>query len=313
LLVGAWVVGRPISALIDQARRVGGGDLRARSLPRQRDELGDLARELNRMLDRLEAAAGEVDLSTRQRFAALEQLRHADRLTTVGRIASSVAHEMGTPLNVVAGRARLIVEDEREAAEHARIIIDQTQRLTKIIRQLLDSARRRPPQKEQCNLTQLAGDVLPALGTLASKKRLDIRLQSDLADAPIVADPTQVQQALTNLVVNAIQASAEGAAVHVTLRAGRGARPAGLAAAPGQEAGGEYFEVSVQDHGAGMPPDVLARVFEPFFTTKAVGESTGLGLSVAHDIVGEHGGWITAESEPGRGSRFTLCLPRSAA
>jgi signal transduction histidine kinase len=307
LLVGVWVVGRPISALIEQARRVGGGDLRARSLPRQRDELGDLARALNLMLDRLEAAAAEVELSTRQRFTALEQLRHADRLTTIGRMASSVAHEMGTPLNVVAGRARLILEDERDAAEHARIIIGETQRLTKIIRQLLDSARRRPPQKERCNLAQLASDVLPALATLASKKRLDIRLQADVPDAPVVADATQVQQALTNLVVNAIQASGEGGAVNVTLRPAHGAPP------PGRDPGGEYFEIAVQDHGAGMPPDVLARVFEPFFTTKAVGESTGLGLSVAHDIVGEHGGWIIAESEPGRGSRFTLCLPRSAA
>jgi two-component system, NtrC family, sensor kinase len=309
LLVGAWVVGGPISVLIGQARRVAAGDLGARSLPRQRDELGELTRELNGMLDRLEAAAAEVRASTRERFDALEQLRHAERLTTVGRLASSVAHELGTPLNVVTGRARLIVEGEHEARAHANIIIDQAERMAKIIRQLLDYARRRPPQKEEQDLSRLAGDVLPLLATLASKKSIQLRFRAEVAAAPVTADATQVQQALTNLIVNAIQASADGAAVDVTLRAA-GPRRLGVAQAG---AATEAFEVAVRDHGAGMSPEVLARVFEPFFTTKPVGESTGLGLSVTHDILDEHGGWIEAESAPGRGSRFSMFLPRRAA
>ncbi|HVR61077.1 MAG TPA: HAMP domain-containing sensor histidine kinase [Polyangia bacterium] len=311
LIVGAWMVGRPISALIDQTRRVGGGDLRARSLSRQRDELGDLAQAFDGMLDRLQAAAREVELSTRQRIAALDQLRHADRLTTVGRLASSVAHELGTPLAVVAGRARLVVEDEREAVQHAQVIIDQTGRMTKIIRQLLDYARRGPPQKQPSDLVPLARDVLPVLETLARKRQVALRFWSEVASAPIVADPAQVQQALTNLVLNAIQASAVAGAVDVTVRPARAARAvAGAGAAPAPE---DVFDVCVQDHGPGIPPDVLARVFEPFFTTKPIGESTGLGLSVANDIVDEHGGWISAESEPAHGSRFTMHLPQERA
>jgi two-component system, NtrC family, sensor kinase len=315
LLVGAWVVGGPISVLIGQARRVAAGDLGARSLPRQRDELGELTRELNGMLDRLEAAAAEVHASTRERFDALEQLRHAERLTTVGRIASSVAHELGTPLNVVAGRARLIVEDEREARTHASIIIDQAERMTKIIRQLLDYARRRPPQKGEQDLSRLAADVLPLLATLASKKNIELRFRAEVAAAPVTADATQVQQALTNLIVNAIQASGEGGAVDVTLRATGARRPAGVQVDVGEKLGKdpETFELTVRDHGPGMSPEVLARVFEPFFTTKPVGESTGLGLSVTHDIIDEHGGWIEADSAPGRGSRFAMFLPRRAA
>ena len=307
LLVGAWVVGRPVTELIAQARRVASGDLRARSVPHQRDELGELTRELNGMLDRLEAAAAEVRASTQQRFAALDQLRHAERLTTVGRLATSVAHELGTPLNVVAGRARLIVEDDREATKHAEIIIDQSTRMTKIIRQLLDYARRQPPQKAPQDLGRLAGEVLTLLETLASKNGILLRLASDLPEAPVIADATQIQQALTNLVVNAIQASARGGTVDVTLRATRAAPPSFSAESP-QE--GDYYVVTVQDHGHGMPSDVLARVFEPFFTTKPVGESTGLGLSVANDIVEEHAGWMSAQSEPGRGSQFSLTLPR---
>jgi len=311
LLVGAWVVGRPVTALITQARRVASGDLGARSVPHQRDELGELTRELNGMLDRLEQAAVEVRASTEQRFAALQQLRHAERLTTVGRLASSVAHELGTPLNVVAGRARLITEDEQDATKHAGIIIDQTTRMTRIIRQLLNYARRGPPEKDRQDLRRLASQVLTLLETLASKRGVVLRLEADLPEVPVIADQTQIQQALTNLVVNAIQASHSGGTVDVTLRAASARRPP--PSSRNAATTGDFYEVSVQDHGEGMPPELLARVFEPFFTTKPVGESTGLGLSVANDIVEEHGGWITAASEPEQGSRFSLFLPRGTA
>jgi signal transduction histidine kinase len=140
--------------------------------------------------------------------------------------------------------------------------------------------------------------VVGLLATLATKKKIQLQFRPELEAAPVTADATQIQQALTNLIVNAIQASAEGAAVDVTLRSSTGR---------------DAFEVAVRDHGPGMPADVLARVFEPFFTTKPVGESTGLGLSVTRDIVDEHGGWIDAESAPGRGSRFSMFVPRSVA
>jgi len=131
-----------------------------------------------------------------------------------------------------------------------------------------------------------------------------------LPDVPVVADATQIQQALTNLVVNAIQASARGGVVDVSVQTARVTPPAHAAQPPLED---DYYVVSVQDHGHGMPADVLARVFEPFFTTKPIGESTGLGLSVADAIVEEHGGWMSAASEPGRGSRFSLYLPRGGA
>jgi signal transduction histidine kinase len=296
LVVGAWLVGRPITSLIGQARRVAAGDLSARSVRGQRDELGDLTRELNKMLDRLERAGKEVQASTRERLETLEQLRHAERLTTIGRLASSVAHELGTPLTVMTGRARLILEDEKQAVVHARVILDQAERMTKIIRQLLDYARRRPAQRVEDDLSRLTAETLALLAPLAAKKKIRLQFEPEIDTAPVTVDATQVQQALANLIVNAIQASAEGATVDVTLRRSS-----------------EGFELAVRDHGPGMAEDVLARVFEPFFTTKPIGESTGLGLSVTRDIVDEHGGRIQAESAPGRGSRFSVLLPRSAA
>jgi signal transduction histidine kinase len=120
-----------------------------------------------------------------------------------------------------------------------------------------------------------------------------------------LVDPSQVQQALTNLVVNAIQATARGG--HVWIRIDGQELPGGPAA--GQRSGA-YAVLAVEDDGEGIPVDRLPAIFDPFFTTKAVGEGTGLGLAVAHGIVQEHGGWIDVRSEPGRGSCFRIWLPR---
>jgi signal transduction histidine kinase len=121
----------------------------------------------------------------------------------------------------------------------------------------------------------------------------------------VAADASQLAQALTNLVVNAIQATPQGGHVRIAVEA----RDVG-AGAPGERAPGPHVVLEVQDDGEGIPADRLGAVFDPFFTTKPVGEGTGLGLSVAHGIVEEHGGWIDVRSEPGRGSAFRIWLPR---
>jgi signal transduction histidine kinase len=150
--LGYWMVGRPVALLAGKARRVGGGDLTGPLIMKQHDELGELAAEMNRMCDQLAA-----EMAARQ--TTTEQLRHADRLMTVGKLASGIAHELGTPLNVVAGRAGLVADGEVEGAEardSARIIAEQAQRMTRIIRQLLDFARPRPPHAADVELRHLA-------------------------------------------------------------------------------------------------------------------------------------------------------------
>ncbi|MBA3821954.1 MAG: HAMP domain-containing protein, partial [Deltaproteobacteria bacterium] len=143
LALGVVFIGRPISRLAAKARRVGTGDLSGPLHLRQRDELGELAAEINLMCERLAAEQGAREQAT-------EQLRHADRLTTVGKLASGLAHELGTPLNVVQGRAKLILDGEVEGAEaldSARIVVEQAARMTALIRQLLDFARPRALHK----------------------------------------------------------------------------------------------------------------------------------------------------------------------
>jgi two-component system NtrC family sensor kinase len=304
-VLGFVLIGRPLRSLTDLARRIGAGDLRGSLQVRQRDEIGELAGEMNRMCTRLREANERLVEESAARIGALEQLRHFDRLRTVGTLASGIAHELGTPLNVVSGRAKMVATGEvagPEVTESARIIVDQVDRIARIIRQLLDFARRRSPDRGRHQLRPLAEQTLALLKPMAAKRQIELVLESGDVEADI--DVTLIQQALANLVVNGIQAMPSGGRLRVTLGRNRLTPPPEIG---GVEAG--FAHLTVSDEGVGIAPDALPRVFEPFFTTKGVGEGTGLGLSVAYGIARDHGGWITALSEVGRGSSFSLFLP----
>jgi signal transduction histidine kinase len=306
LAAGRLLVGGPMRAIMVQARRVGAGDFSGRLDAGNEDELGELAREMNAMCDRLAEARARLADETRARIATLEQLRHADRLSTVGRLAAGIAHELGTPLNVIGGRAKMILSNgavPARAGENARIVVEQAERMTGIIRQLLDFARPRSPDRARHDARELARKALDLLTPLAGKKDVTLALDPG-PEAVVEVDAAQIQQALTNLLVNAIQAMKKPGTVRVEIARER--------AAPPPEAGipeGEFVRVTVHDEGEGVSPDNISRIFEPFFTTKDVGEGTGLGLPVSYGIIREHGGWISVESELGSGSRFAIHLP----
>jgi two-component system, NtrC family, sensor kinase len=305
-LLGVWIVGRPMKSLTEKARRTGQGDFSGPLLMRQNDELALLAREMNTMCEKLVLAHERVDAETAARIAAIEQLRHADRLMTVGKLASGIAHELGTPLNVVAGRAGMIADGEttpEETVSYSRIIVLAVDKMTRIIRSLLEFARRKGPQKAPRSLEPAVARTLELLGPLGAKKRVDLVLRAD-AMSTVEVDPNQFEQVVTNLVVNAIQAMTHEGQVTVTIGEARVRPPADIG---GDEA--PYARVSVKDEGAGIAPENVPHVFEPFFTTKDVGEGTGLGLSVAYGIVRDHGGWIEVRSVPGKGTEFAVYLP----
>jgi signal transduction histidine kinase len=192
-----------------------------------------------------------------------------------------------------------------DVTDNVRIIVEQTRRMSAIIRQLLDFARRRGARKASYDLRQLVAQTVSMLQPLAEKRGVALAIEATTAPASAQVDASQIQQVLTNIVVNAIQSMPKGGTVTISLR------PSSAQPPPGAEVTeGARFEIAVRDQGDGIAPEVLPHVFEPFFTTKAVGEATGLGLSVAYGIVQEHGGFITVESEPGQGSRFAIHLPR---
>jgi two-component system, NtrC family, sensor kinase len=292
-VMSQWFVGTAVRALSEKARRVGRGDFSAPVILRQRDELAELAREMNAMCDRLVATMG--------------QLRHADRLATVGTLASGVAHELGTPLNVVAARAAMISSGEptsEEAKDYARVIIGASDRMTKTIRRLLQFARREGTQRAQRDMHELVKEWLELLRPLADKRTVRLEIAPSDGDMTANVDAGQIQQVITNLVMNAIQATPRGGVVQLSLQRGHGLPPPDVG---GQET--EYLCLRVQDDGEGIASEHLPHIFEPFFTTKDVGEGTGLGLAVTYGIIREHEGWITVESTVNEGTIFSVCLP----
>lgn len=318
-VLGTVFVGGPMRRLTEKARRVGAGDLTGPLRLPQHDEIGELAREMNAMCDRLAETNRRLSDETTARLRALEQLRHADRLATVGKLASGVAHELGTPLNVVSARAKMIASREVEGdalTESARIIGEQADRITRIVRQLLDFARGRAgsaggslalTSRHPGDLRALAQRAITLLGSLAEKRQVVLSLEPAAVEAPaamVQLDDGGLDQAVTNLVVNAIHAMSQPGRVTLSVEMRRVTPPADLGGGPD-----DYLRLAVRDQGSGIAPDVLPHIFEPFFTTKDVGEGTGLGLSVSYGIVRDHGGWITVDSAPGRGSTFNIYLP----
>jgi signal transduction histidine kinase len=268
----------------------------------------------NAAMDRLELGPSQVrelkrklQESATAQAQAIAQLRHADRLGTVGKLTATVAHELGTPLNVVSGRARLIEAGEVEGAERvdsARIIVEQVERMTGMLRQLLGFSRRSGTQRSLQDLTPLARQVLTLLRPWADNAQVALVLDEPAEQLQARVDASLLHQALANLLVNAVQASPPGSGpVRLSLTRAETAPPE----QPRHPRPCAVLRVT--DAGTGMTPEVLAHIFEPFFTTKRPGDGTGLGLSVTRDIVREHGGWLVAESQPGHGSSFSLHLP----
>ena len=306
-ILGSRIVGKPVARLVDKARQVGNGDLGQPVEILHSDEFGLLAREMNAMCDGLADSQAAAARASEARLLALEQLRHSDRLATAGKLAAGIAHELGTPLNVVSGRARLIQSDElddEETRDSARVIEEQAGRMAHIIRQLLDFARVEARTTQKADLRSIAHEACALLRPTTEKKSISIEYQAPPEPVEAVFSRSHVLQAVMHLVVNAVQASVAGSTVRLETRRVQAEPP------PGQ--GGPllpWASLSVSDHGQGMDPDVAARAFDPFFTTKAVGEGTGLGLSVAYGIAREHGGWIDVRTAPRDGSTFSLYLP----
>jgi signal transduction histidine kinase len=284
------------------------------------------------MCEQLQASQQAVHAEMEARQQTLEQLRHADRLKTIGTLVSGMAHELGTPLNVVSGRAGLIASGRlspADVADSARIIKEQVQRMTGIIRQLLDFTRRKTPKRLATDLRTLAHHTLDMLAPFVEQQHVVLTLKTEEAPVSVQVDAGQLQQVLINLVTNAWQAMPQGGPVEVRIHRVRlivgpfgsgmpqggpvevrihrteGARPPSGIEPPR----GSCVCVSVTDQGKGIAEADLPHVFDPFFTTKGVGQGTGLGLSVAYGIVRDHGGWIEVTSQPGAGACFSVYLP----
>jgi signal transduction histidine kinase len=256
-------------------------------LKEERSLIDTVARQLSLLIERREAAEEKGRLQV--------QLRHADRLATIGQLSAGVAHELNEPLGNILAFAQLARKTPslpRQTASDLDKIVNTSLYAREIIKKLMLFARQMPPQKSRVNLNTVVTDGLFFLESRCAKDGVTIErhLASELPD--IVADAAQLNQVLVNLAVNAIQAMPGGGILKISTEALR-----------------EHVALHVEDNGVGMAAKVLKRIFVPFFTTKDVNEGTGLGLPVVHGIVTSHGGTIDVESTSGRGTRFKICLP----
>jgi len=295
---GVLFVARPLGTLTRKAEQIGAGDLDGPLAFTADNEIRDLAYAMNTMSRRLLEARERAEQETQARIRALEQLRHADRLRTVGELASGIAHQLGTPLNVVRARGSMIAAGEVTEArtrELGQVIVGHVDRISETIRQLLDFARREQPRPTSTDLSKVVEQTIALVEPLAHQRRVKLAFTVRSSSARLRIDAAQVHQALINIIVNALHATPEGGKVEVVLDEER-----------------EAFVISIRDGGEGIAAEHLPHIFEPFYTTKRAGEGTGLGLPVADGIVREHGGSIEAESQLGAGTVFRVRLPKAA-
>ena len=305
---GLRLIGQPLQALIQKTQQVAGGELRTPVIVGGSDELAQLATALNQMCEKLDTSQQAVQRESAQRIEAMEQLRHGDRLKTVGRLASGVAHELGTPLNVVIGRAGLIAGGNLGADDvnkSAKAIQTEATRMTGIVQQLLNFARRSTPKQTLCDLNHVIDLTINLMEPIIKKKNAQVSITERLsAGITVNIDAAQMQQVFSNLLMNALLSRDAGVAVQIATQRGD---------ASSSELSGHQsrrcVSITVTDNGTGISDVDLPHVFEPFFTTREIGQGTGLGLSISHGIVSEHGGWMTVVSRLGEGTTFAVFLP----
>ena len=307
-----WSIARPIRALIEGARAVGRGDLAQRIEVVRRDEIGQLADEFNRMATNLQQAHQEILRQAEERLRLEQEVHQAQKLTAVGMLAAEVAHEIGTPLNIISGRAEVlerVVPPEHPERRHLDVILTQTERISGIIRALLDYTRpRRPTLREEAILPILARVADLLLGRCRAK---GVRIQLDLPVGlpEILGDGDQLQQLFLNILLNALDASPQGAPIRV-FSGGDPALPAeGRAGITRGKADAPCLPIHVLDAGKGLTAEELDHVFEPFFSTKGRGQGAGLGLPVVEEIARAHRGEIEMRSIAGAGTEVIVRLP----
>jgi signal transduction histidine kinase len=255
---------------------------------------GVLADRGRRQRAELELASEKLAKVNRELQDSFEQIKRADRLSAIGQLSASLAHEIRNPLASIDGAANLIespqTSDEMRKGSLA-IIHKEIQRLNRLLTNLLDFARPRKPEFQPVDPSRLIDAIVSLAGHSAEQKGITLRKEVPASVPAFECDPEQMKQVILNLAINAIQAMTAPGEVLLS------ARPSNLS-----------VMISVRDQGPGVAEENLDRIFNPFFTTKEAG--TGLGLSVVHQIITQHGGVVNAERNPDGGMTFSLEIPQ---
>ena len=296
-IVSAFVllfVKRPVRSLVATMAEVEQGNLTARFAVGSRDELGLLGESFNSMVGKLEQLQAEL----RQHHE--QQLQHADRLASIGQLASGIAHEIKNPLAGISAAIQILSKELSLSDIHQEIIdeiVEQLTRLNKSAKDLLSFARPPEPRFLEADLNEVIRAAEFLVTKQAEQQKVDIESSLD-PNIPLAAiDPGQMQQVFLNIMLNAVQAMPDGGCLSIVTRL----------VPHGENQQGEDITASFADTGQGIPGTETNKIFGPFYTTKHRG--TGLGLSISRNIVERHGGRFDVESEVGKGTRMSIILP----
>jgi two-component system, NtrC family, sensor kinase len=310
-----WVVGRPIKALENGTERLAQGDLGFQIEVRSHDEVGELAHSFNDMSLQLHAANEEVvawtktledrvEQKTRELKRAHDHVLHSEKMASIGKMAAVVAHEINNPLSGILTYAKLLQkwlergtmqgEKRKEAEECLSLIASESRRCGELVKNLLTFSRSAPMNAESTDLNLIVDRCVRLV-----QHQLDlggISLHRDLGSGlpQVYCDPGQIEQVVLALVTNAIDAMPRGGNLWLQSRLNDNR---------------QEMELEVRDDGMGIPPQILPQIFEPFLTTKEATHGVGLGLAISHSIIERHRGRIDVQSQPGKGTRFTIALP----
>jgi signal transduction histidine kinase len=302
-LLGTALVGRPLTKMAVGMHHLRLGEPAAPLETRRHDEVGRLAEEFDVLVAELQAARERIAREVDSRLALEHALQRVDKLATIGQLSAGLAHEIGSPLQIMSGRARALMSRDLgsdEVRKNATILAEQSDRIAGIVEQLLSFARRRPVRPALTDLAPPIRKILDLMAPAAHQRRVALTLacQPDLPE--VFADVDQIQQVALNLIKNALAATPDGG--RIALKLERAAIPQADGAIPAAR-------LEIEDDGCGMDDETRARAFEPFFTTRATDGGTGLGLAVVRAIVEAHGGRIAVASSRGSGTRLTIDLP----
>ena len=306
LVLGSFLLARtvvlPIRKLLSATRRIAAGDLGDTVHVPGSSEVAELSDAFNSMVlalrekrEEVEEKVASLNRANREIIEARSEAIHSEKMASVGLLAAGMAHEIGTPLAAIMGYTGILAEEltaDAEKSDYLRRIAEESQRIDRIVRGLLDYARPKGVQREEVAVLPLLEKVVELLEAQGALKLLEVLVEVDPALPALHADPHQLEQLLINLIMNAKDAMPLGGKLQL-----KGSRA------------GKDVVIEVIDSGHGMPPEHIPLVFDPFFTTKEPGRGTGLGLAIAARIADSCGGRLTVESEVGKGSRFTMRLP----
>ncbi len=278
----ARLITRPITALVEANRRLAQGDMTVRVQPYGSGELAELGHSFNKLAETLN--------STQQ------ELLHKERLASMGQLAAGVAHEINNPLGTILLFSDMLYKEtsrDDPRSKDLKMIVDETNRCKNIVADLLNFSRQQEVLAQEIDVNALISSVIEVVKhqPIFEKVSFVHHLSPNLP--AIQADPAQLEQVFVNLINNAAEAMGDGGTISLTTR----------------PIDGSFVEIKVSDTGCGIPEENLGKLFTPFFTTKALGKGTGLGLSIVYGIIKMHKGQITAQSEVGQGTTFTITLP----